>query len=243
MLMGLNQSNRSVCGLSTLVCDDCWVFQTQFTAWEARSARRQSFLISQPGRRPEDASHPHHSNQAVGQERTGTRRARQKSFENQAAFSLLELLVVLMLLALMTAVVIPSLGRVLSTAKLRTSSREIAASIRLARSKAVSEQQVYLLGFDLERNEVKLSSLNSTYRKSFELPDGVHLVRVSLLETRVEHEDKDPFFYFMPNGNSQSFQVSLRNEQGRALKVTHNNLKGAPTIDDDDSGNQSGSAN
>jgi general secretion pathway protein H len=173
--------------------------------------------------------------------RTATQRARNKS--SQAGFSLLELLVVLMLLAFMTAVVIPSLGRVLSTAKLKTGSREIAASIRLARSKAASEQQVYLLGFDLERNEVKLSSLNSTYRKSFELPDGIHLTKVSLLETRVEQEAKDPFFYFMPNGNSQSFQVSLRNEQGRALRVIHNNLKGTPIIDDDDSSNQSGSSN
>jgi general secretion pathway protein H len=174
--------------------------------------------------------------------RTVTQRARNKGFQNQAAFSLIELLVVLMLLALMTAVVIPSLGRVLSTAKLKTSSREIAASIRLARSKAVSEQQVYLLGFDLEKNEVKLSSLNSTYRKSFELPDGVHLVKVSLLETQVEQETKDPFFYFMPNGNSQSFQVSLRNEQGRALRVIHNNLKGTPIVDDD-STSQSGPSN
>ena len=162
---------------------------------------------------------------------------------DQAGFSLLELLVVFMLLALMTAVVVPSLGRVLSTAKLKTGSREIAASIRLARSKAASEQQVYLLGFDLERNEVKLASLNSTYRKSFELPHGVRLTKVSLLETPVEQEAKDPFFYFMPNGNSQSFQVSLRNEQGRALRVVHNNLKGTPMIDDDDSRNQSGSSN
>ena len=173
----------------------------------------------------------------------GIQIARNKILQNPAGFSLLELLVVLMLLALLTAVVIPSLGRVLSTAKLKTSSREIAASIRLARSKAASEQQVYLLGFDLERNEVKLSSLNSTYRKSFELPDGVRLTKVSLLETPVEQEAKDPFFYFMPNGNSQSFQVSLRNEQGRALRVVHNNLKGTPLIDDDDSSNQSGSSN
>jgi general secretion pathway protein H len=172
-----------------------------------------------------------------------TQWAQNNGFQNKAGFSLLELLVVLMLLALLTAVVIPSLGRGLSTAKLKTSSREIAASIRLARSKAVSEQQVYLLGFDLAKNEVRLSGLNSTYRKSFELPDGVHLTRVSLLETRVEEETKDPFFYFMPNGNSQSFEVSLRNEQGRALRVVHNNLRGMPVIEDEDSSSQNGSAN
>jgi len=169
--------------------------------------------------------------------------ARRRGFRSQTGFSLLELLVVLMLLALVTAVVAPSLGRSLATAKLKTSSREIAATIRLARSKAVREQQVYLLGFDLEKGEMELSGLNSSYRKSFRLPDGIHLVKASLLETNVEDEAKNPSFYFMPNGNGQSFQVSLRNPQGRVMRVINNNLKGAPVVDEDDSSSQSGSSN
>jgi general secretion pathway protein H len=162
---------------------------------------------------------------------------------SQTGFSLLELLVVLMLLALVTAVVVPSLGRSLATAKLKTSSREIAATIRLARSKAVREQQVYLLGFNLEKDEMELSGLNSSYRKSFGLPDGIHLVKVSLLETNVEDEAKNPFFYFMPNGNGQSFQVSLRNPQGRVMRVINNNLKGAPVVDEDDSSTRTNQSN
>jgi general secretion pathway protein H len=162
---------------------------------------------------------------------------------SQTGFSLLELLVVLMLLALVTAVVVPSLGRSLATAKLKTSSREIAATIRLARSKAVREQQVYLLGFNLEKDEMELSGLNSSYRKSFGLPDGIHLVKVSLLDTNVEDEDRNPFFYFMPNGNGQSFQVSLRNPQGRVMRVINNNLKGAPVVDEDDSSTRANQSN
>jgi len=169
--------------------------------------------------------------------------ARRKRFRSQAGFSLLELLVVLMLLALVTAVVAPSLGRSLATAKLKTSSREIAATIRLARSKAVREQQVYLLGFNLEKDEMELSGLNSSYRKSFGLPDGIHLVKVSLLETDVEDEAKNPFFYFMPNGNGQSFEVSLRNPQGRVMRVINNNLKGAPIVDEDDSSTRTSQSN
>jgi general secretion pathway protein H len=175
--------------------------------------------------------------------RSLTLRARRKGFWSQAGFSLLELLVVLMLLALVTAVVAPSLGRSLATAKLKTSCREIAATIRLARSKAVREQQVYLLGFDLEKHEMELSGLNSSYRKSFRLPDGIHLVKASLLETNVEDEAKNPSFYFMPNGNGQSFQVSLRNPQGRVMRVIHNNLKGAPVVDEDDSSTRTSHSN
>jgi len=158
------------------------------------------------------------------------------AIRSQAGFSLLELVAVLMLLALATAIVIPSLGRGLATVQLKTSSREIAAAIRLARSKAVREQQVYLLGFDSEKNEVELASLNPGFRRSFELPRGIHVMNVSLLEMQGEREDKNPFFYFMPNGNSQSFQVSLQNEQGKTLKVINNNLKGMPIVDEGDSG-------
>src|SRR5262249_35722740 len=117
---------------------------------------------------------------------------------SQAGFSLLELVAVLMLLALATAIVVPSLGRGLATVQLKTSSREIAAAIRLARSKAVREQQVFLLGFDSEKNEVELASLNPGFRRSFELPRGIHLMNVSLLDKPAEGEDKNPFFYFMP---------------------------------------------
>lgn len=169
--------------------------------------------------------------------------AGRRGFQIQAGFSLLELVTVLMLLALATAFVIPSLGRGLATAQLRASSREIAAAVRLARSKAVREQQVYLLGFDLEKNEVELASLNSGYRKAFELPGGIHLTKVSLLETTAGDDDKNPSFYFLPNGSSQGFQVSLRNERGRALKVIHNNLKGSSVVDEDDSSNTTNPSN
>jgi general secretion pathway protein H len=186
--------------------------------WKQRSARMRSDQGSGPASSPDTPVVP-----------AGRRLA-----QIQAGFSLLELVMVLMLLALATAFVIPSLGRGLATAQLRASSREIAAAVRLARSRAVREQEVYLLGFDLNKNEVELASLNSSYRRSFELPNGIHLTKVSLVERTSEDEDENPAFYFLPNGRSQGFQVFLRNEQGKVLKVTHNNLKGPSIVDEDD---------
>jgi general secretion pathway protein H len=163
-------------------------------------------------------------------------------FGNRAGFSLIELLVVLMLLATMIAIVAPSLGNGLAKAKLKTSSREIAAAIRLARSKAVREQQVYLLRFDLEKREVELANLGGTYRKSFELPEGTR-IETSQSGRSTERELENPFFYFTPNGQGQNFQVSLQDERGRMLKVIHNNLKGAAIIDDGDSSNPASGTN
>jgi general secretion pathway protein H len=146
-------------------------------------------------------------------------------------FSLLELLVVLVLLAMLLAVVIPSISRGVGTARLKTCSREIAAAIRLARSKAVSEQQVYLLGFDREKDEVELSSANSSYHRSFALPAGIRFKQIGLLKGVLDQDQETPTFYFMPNGNSQSFQVSIRNDQGRTLKVIQS-LAGTPKIEE-----------
>ena len=147
-------------------------------------------------------------------------------------FTLLELLVVLVLLAMLLAVVIPSIGRGVATARLKACSREIAAAIRLARSKAVSEQQVYLLGFDPEKDEVELSSASSSYHRSFALPEGIRFKQIGLLNGALDRDEKTSMFYFMPNGNSQSFQVNIRNEQGRTLKVIQSSLAGTPKIEE-----------
>lgn len=166
-------------------------------------------------------------------EEVGKRTAR--DLQLNAGFSLLELLVVLVLLAMLVALALPSVGAGLSGVKLQTSSREIAAAIRLARASAVRQQEVYFLAFNLDENELELSNVSASYRKSFQLPDGIRMKAASLLHEVQEREVKTPVFYFMPNGNSQSFEVSLQNERGRLLKVVQSGLNGGPRIEEADS--------
>ncbi len=155
-----------------------------------------------------------------------------QSAAGSRGFTLIELLVVLVLIAMISAVMIPSLGRGLSTVKLKTSSREIAAALRLARSKAVREQQVYFIGFDLEKNQVELTSETLKYQRSFSLPEGVSIKEVSFLNAEQGKNRSSSYFFFSPNGMADAFEVTLRNERGRESKVIQDSVRPEPRIEE-----------
>lgn len=147
-------------------------------------------------------------------------------------FTLLEVLVVLVLLATISAVVAPSLGRGIGTLQLQTSARQICATLRLARSKAIREHRVFFVGFDLEKNAVDLSSEDLTYQKSFELPEGIKIRGVSKPDGDPENEQPSYSYSFAPNGMSDSFELWLVNKRGRELRVVQNSFVHSPRIEE-----------
>ena len=152
--------------------------------------------------------------------------------QSSIGFTLVELLVVLVLVGMLVAVVFPSIGRGLSTLRLKTCSREIAATLRLARSKAVREQQVYLVGFNLEKNEVELSSADLRYQKFFLLPAGVSIKRAVVLKAEDRTDRTHQYYFFSPNGMTEAFEILIGNDRGRQLKVVQDSLSQSPRIED-----------
>lgn len=147
-------------------------------------------------------------------------------------FTLLELLIVMALLGVLTAVAYPSIGRGMGTLRLRTASREIAAAIRLARSKALREQQAYYLQFDIDKGEVELSSEDLKYQRSFRLPEGVVFRRVALLEEDNELYSSDRAYYFAPNGLGENIEVIIANSHGRQIKIIQSSMVSSPRIEE-----------
>lgn len=139
---------------------------------------------------------------------------------------------VLVLIATISAVAAPSFGRGIAMIELQTTARQIAATLRLARSKAVREQQVYFVGFDLEKGEVDLTSEDLKYQKTFELPEKVKIKEISRLKAGDLREDGFYSFFFSPNGLSESFEVLLANQRGRELKVIQDSLSRSPRIEE-----------
>ena len=146
-------------------------------------------------------------------------------------FTLIEVLVVLVLLAALTAVAAPSIGRGFGAIELQTTARKIASTLRQARMKAVREQQAFVVGFDLEKNEVELTREDLSFRRTFELPESVTI-------TKVARKGQEPISetwvtcLFVPNGLSESFEVWLRNKRGRELKVVQDSFLKSPRIED-----------
>jgi general secretion pathway protein H len=147
-------------------------------------------------------------------------------------FTLLELLIVMALLGVLTAVTYPSIGRGMGTLRLRTASREIAAAIRLARSKALREQQAYYLQFDIDKGEVELSSEDLKYQRSFSLPEGVVFRRVALLGEDSGPYSSDRAYYFAPNGLGENIEVMIANSHGRQMKIIQSSMVSSPKIEE-----------
>jgi general secretion pathway protein H len=161
---------------------------------------------------------------------------RTSNFEPYLGFTLLEVLVVLVLLAAITAVVAPSLGRGIAILELQSTARHIAAALRLARSKAVREQQVYFVGFDLEKGQVGLTSEDMKYQKTFDIPEKIKIKQILRLKTENLREDRAYSFFFAPNGLGESFEVWLANQRGRELKVVQDSLSRSPRIEEPENG-------
>jgi general secretion pathway protein H len=158
---------------------------------------------------------------------------RRKKPERSAVggFTLLELLVVLVLISLLTALVFPSMGRGIAALRLKTGSRDIAATLRLARSKAINEQKIYWVGFDLERNQVELSSDDQRYQKFFQLPEGITISKVTSAGAEVLRGQQTFQYYFEPNGMAQAFEVQLRNGRGQGMKILQNPFVRSPRLE------------
>lgn len=162
---------------------------------------------------------------------------RTSDFELRRGFTLLEMLVVLVLLSGLAALAFPAVSRGLATQSLRSDSREIAAVIRWARTKAVREQQIYQVGFAVRANQVDISSADSSYQKVVALSPGISLEGAFRLNHRQEQmSDETAYYFFSPNGMSESFEVILRNERGRRYRIVADGFSRYPRIEEVEDG-------
>jgi prepilin-type N-terminal cleavage/methylation domain-containing protein len=91
-------------------------------------------------------------------------------------FTLLELIVVLAILAVVTAFVLPSVGRGTQTLRLRSEAGRVAALLREARLQAVTQRQAMRVTLDRTRNLVVLTAGEAeSPLRQVELPAGLTL--------------------------------------------------------------------
>lgn len=154
-------------------------------------------------------------------------------------FSLIEMLVVLVIIGISSAVVVPRLVGSMSNVNLKAGAKRIAAPLRYARSQAISRGVICVAVFDFEKNRISIvikkrmsgparekdngneqekekESVDSS--KSYDLPDGVRLKEAVSGDAQI---DSGVFkIVFFPSGNSSGGEVILANDRGRQYSIS-----------------------
>ncbi|MDM8525202.1 prepilin-type N-terminal cleavage/methylation domain-containing protein [Desulfococcaceae bacterium HSG8] len=137
-------------------------------------------------------------------------------------FSLLELLVVLVLMSLVSALVAPRLSGSLDSMNSKTTARKIAASLRYARSQAASQGITHIAVFDGVKKRLTITTSpeapedEADRAKIYDLPGEIRM------EGRgADHIRTDPFqIAFYPSGSSSGGEIFITDEKERLYKIT-----------------------
>jgi len=120
-----------------------------------------------------------------------------------AGVSLLELMIVLMIMALAAALVVPMLGSGVSNTELRSSARQLAAGLRLARSEALAQRRETSLVLDVEQRRFKVDRDPQEHA----LPRDVELKLFTAQKDLVDEKIGSIRFY--PDGGSNGGRITV----------------------------------
>jgi general secretion pathway protein H len=161
-------------------------------------------------------------------------------------FSLIELLVVLVLISVFSAFVGVNVAGSLANMGLKTASKKVAASLRYARSRAITESIPYVALLDLNQNRMTIKpdlissgsekeAGDSTNRKKsdvkrYDLPEDVKF-KNALTFQGTESDSRFFAVVFMPNGCSSGGTIFLENDREHESAVKIDFVTGTVRVD------------
>jgi general secretion pathway protein H len=120
-----------------------------------------------------------------------------------AGFTLLELMVVLMLMAMVYALAVPMISAGLPGTELKGAARQLAAGLRQARSQAVTRKEESILTLDVEKRNFKVSGDQRRYALPTKLEISLFTAQSELLP------DKVGAIRFYPDGSSTGGRITV----------------------------------
>jgi general secretion pathway protein H len=144
-------------------------------------------------------------------------------------FTLIEMLIVVLILAIVLTVSYPSLSRGATTIHLRATSRDILNTLRYARTKAVTEQSRMVVMVDREKQELILTDGLGEGGRTYRLPKDVKIQRMAIAGTEVM--EGPMLIRFLPNGSSDSAEILLKSDAESFVRIVSDPITGGARIE------------
>ena len=145
-------------------------------------------------------------------------------------FTLIELVLVLFIIGVASALAVGLLYRSMDNVRLKTSAKELSVTLRYARSHAVAEKKIY--SFVMNNNGYGLYA--EPHDKSAVDQEKTSLVFQKILPQGIiaEHqENEDIRIDFYPQGDSVGGEIKLKNEKGSEMVITIEQVSGKVKIE------------
>lgn len=146
----------------------------------------------------------------------------------RSAFTLLELLVVIIIIAVISMSIVPVYIFSMNGIEMRNARNDLIAAIRYAQEMAVRESREYRITFDMDENSYHIERLAGldNEEKVFEpaesllgegqrLPDFLTLTKVKGVQNKYT---RDYYIRCLPNGTSDKATIELRDTRARNIR-------------------------
>ncbi|PIV24522.1 MAG: hypothetical protein COZ69_04195 [Deltaproteobacteria bacterium CG_4_8_14_3_um_filter_45_9] len=148
---------------------------------------------------------------------------------NHKGITLIELVIVMVIIAIGAVLLVPNIGAWLPNYRLRSGTRDVVSTLRMAQMKAVSTNMPYGVGFDANACQLYRSSGGLIPEGSpVNLPSGVQFNNNTF---PVDGALGKPFAQFNPNSSMASGGIiTLQNPKGTERQITFNPSTGRVNV-------------
>lgn len=150
-------------------------------------------------------------------------------YSGNQGFTLLELLIVVLVVAMVLAVSYPSLSRGSASIHLRSTGRDVLNAFRFAREKAVTEQIGMKVMVDRENQRLVLANDLGDGSRTYPMPSDVKIHRIALGGREVP--EGPVAVRFLPNGSSDAVEVLIKSDFGSFLRIISDPITGGARIE------------
>ncbi len=153
----------------------------------------------------------------------------------QSGFSLIELMVVIVLMVILTAMILPEMRGTFEDALLRSTGRKLVNAMNLAHSRAITFQQTHRLVLDETSERFVIERMahegeSAKYVAVSDVPGGSGPLDKRI---KVAVQKDDPgnlrMITFYANGTAESAEIVLRDREGFGVAVKVNGITGRVT--------------